>query len=205
MATTTDDRQGLFEAAAEAAIDPRTLAGWTAGIAGFGCALGTYGGVGGALLATWKVPLVVLLAVLVTLPSLAVFTALTSGSFSWTRTLRLAARTAATLGALLLALAPVMWLFASSSWFLGWPVLVATALGAAALLVAGGRIASVQGKARVGYLLWLLLLIPVTLQVVTTLRPVVTPLAPRGPERMFFLQHFGEIVDFRLPGSSQPD
>ncbi len=197
-----EDAVGLFDHH-DAPIPTPRLVAWSAGVIAFGFALGTYAGLADALLAAWKTPLVILLSVLITIPTLAVLMPLTGGAFSVRRAAYLVLLTTAYLGALLLALAPVMWLFAASSWYLGWSVIVAVGLGAISLLVAGYRVVRPVPSERKAYLLWALLLIPVTLQMATTLRPVVTPLAPEGPSRMFFLEHFGKVSDFRLPDGSE--
>jgi len=193
----------LFDAHPERRVPTQVLLAWTLGLFGFGFALGTYNGINGTLLATWKIPFAAALSIGITLPSLAVFSALTTGTLCWRRTTYLAGLTAAILGALMLALAPVMWLFASSSFHLGWPVVVAAGLATASLFVAGSRVATHFRVGKSGYLLWLLLLIPVALQMVTTIRPVITKNAPSGSSRMFFLEHFSEIADYRLPAASE--
>lgn len=195
----TQPKNGLFGDGAAAIPLPQLLA-WSAGTVGFAFALGTYAGFGDAFLAAWKLPLVVLLTVLITLPSLTVLIPLTGGEFSLRRAVDIALSTTAYLGALLLALAPVMWLFAASSWYLAWSVVVSVGLVLVSLLVAGYRVATHFAEARKALVLWALLLIPVALQMATTLRPIVTPRAPAGPDRMFFLQHFGEIAEFQLRG-----
>lgn len=196
----TPNKNGLFGDGAKPVPLPQLLA-WSAGTIGFGFALGTYAGLGEAFLAAWKLPLVVLLTVLITLPSLAVLIPLTGGELSLRRAVDIALSTTAYLGALLLALAPVMWLFAASSWYLAWSVVVCVGLVLVSLLVAGYRVATHFATVRRALILWMLLLIPVSLQMATTLRPIVTPKAPAGPQRMFFLQHFGEIAEFRLQKS----
>lgn len=195
---------GLFSSDT-AAIPLLRLLAWTAGSIGFGFALGTYAGFSDAFLAAWKVPLVLLLSVLVTVPTLAVLTPLTGGTLSLRRSAYMALLALAYIGSLLLALAPVMWLFAASSWYLAWSVVVAVGLGLVALVVTAYRIGVTNRSERKAIVLWALLLIPVTLQIATVLRPVVTPQAPRGPERVFFLEHFGNVADFRLPESEVGD
>ncbi len=187
----------LFDHSVERKVSTPTLMAWSLGIIGFGFALGTYAGLGEAWLAAWKLPVVVLLSVAITLPSLAVFSALTGGRFSIRSSVYVAALTMALGGALLLALAPVMWPFAASSWYLGWSVVVSLGLGVVGLAVAGARVSTVVGAGKKGYGLWLLLLIPVILQMTTTLRPIVVRDAPRGSERMFFLEHFAKAAEFR--------
>lgn len=179
-------------------VPPLRLLIWSAGSIGFGFALGTYAGSTEAFLAAWKLPLVILLSVLITTPTLAVLIPLTGGTFSLRRSAYLAMLTLAYVGALLLALAPVMWLFAASSWYLAWSVVVAVGLGLVALGVTAYRIGVTDRSGRKAIVLWVLLLIPVTLQMATVLRPVITPQAPSGSERVFFLEHFGNIADFRL-------
>lgn len=196
----TQTKNRLFGDGAKSIPLPQLMA-WSAGTIGFGFALGTYAGLGEAFLAAWKLPLVVLLTVLITLPSLAILIPLTGGEFSLRRAVDIALSTTAYLGALLLALAPVMWLFAASSWYLAWSVVVSVGLVLVSLLVAGYRMMTHFATVRKALILWMLLLIPVSLQMATTLRPIVTPKAPAGPQRMFFLQHFGEIAEFRLQKS----
>ncbi len=198
----TVHENSLFQRPLSEILPLKTLFGWCCGFLGFGFALGTYAGIGHAWLAAIELPLVGLLSVVITIPTLTVFTALISGTYSLRSTVYLALVTTATVGALLLALAPVMWLFASSSWFLSWPAMVATALGLASLFVTGWRISSQLSGGKSAYLLWILLLVPVTLQMATALRPIVTPQAPYGEERIFFLEHFGQLAHFRLPASA---
>ena len=197
-----DNAVGLFDHD-DVPIPASRLAAWSSGIIAFGFALGTYAGLADAMRAAGKTPLVFLRLVRITILTLAVLIPLTGGSFSVRRATYLVLLTTAYLGALLLALAPVMWLFAASSWYLGWRVVVAVGLGAVSLLVAGYRVVQPAPSERKAYVLWALLLIPVTLQMATTLRPVVTPLAPEGSSRMFFLEHFGKVSGFRLPDGSE--
>lgn len=163
----------------------------------FGLILGSFSG--GVQL--WASPLKItggiLAAVIICLPSLYIFSALDgiNARLSQIGFVLLAAVTLT--GLLLMGFAPVLWVFStsiSSLNFMGFLALVFWAIGlyfGARLLLRAAGLLSMRGQ---GYLkTWLVIFIVVTLQMSTSLRPIIgTSDTLLPPEKKFFIQHWVE-------------
>ncbi len=173
----------------------RLLGGSVVAIAFYGAVAGMFDGQ--ALLALWKAPLIVLLAVALCAPSLYVLAAIVGRDLELRVFAGALAGFLASLGILLVALLPIGWLFSVSSRSLVAVVWLHVVLGFLAVALA----ARFLGRLFAGYggtlTLWVMLLLLVLLQAVTVLRPVLSR-APGAPlfahRKLFFFEHLGEIV-----------
>jgi hypothetical protein len=120
---------------------------------------------------------------------------------SLSQTVMLGCSCLAMVGLLLVGLAPVAWLFAVSTQSLPFVVMLAFLIWLIALSFAARYV----GKLKVnplfqrqsGIMLWLIILMVVTLQMATCMRPMLTK-PDRGwwtSEKMFFLTHFGSTFE----------
>ncbi|HEY6323332.1 MAG TPA: hypothetical protein VJA16_17450 [Thermoanaerobaculia bacterium] len=166
----------------------------------YGLAAGCFTGGQDLLLAAAKAPLVIALTLLLCLPSLYVFGALSGVEWSPRLLLALAAGFAGTLGLLLVGLVPVVWLFSVSSRYLAAAVWLHVLLWL--LTLAFGwrflRLSLREAGGRGIMLPWLLLFCLVSFQVATFLRPVLV----RDPGEPFFatgklsmFEHLGRVFD----------
>ena len=179
----------------------RLLVGALVCAALYGAAAGFFQGGSQILIGALKAPLIVGLSLLLCLPSLYVFSALTGARWSGRSFLAVVAGFAGTLGLLLVGLLPIIWLFSLSSRYLGMVTWIHIFLWVLALLV-GWRFLSralLACGAKGGLFLWLLLFILVSFQVTTFLRPVLwhapgTPLF-QSQEKMSFFEHLGRVFD----------
>ena len=173
------------------------------GLAIYGAVMGSFQGGAQILRSMVKAPLVVFASLLLALPSLYVFTGLSGGT-----SLRRVAVTATTYGALLaaisMALLPISWLFSTASSSLWFVTLIHFSTWSLALLLAQRVLRSTVVPDRRGpylsfaLLLWSALLLVVSLQMATHLRPILwqepgTPYVAK--ERMFFLEHFAMTIE----------
>ena len=144
------------------------------GLALYGVAVGSFQG--GAQLArgALKTPLVVFGSLLLCAPSLYVFTGLSGGRPSLRRLLETLSAYAALLALILLALAPISWLFSAASSHAASVTLIHTLAWLAALVLAWQVLRSIaHARARHPVLvLWTFLLLLVSFQLATNLRPV---------------------------------
>lgn len=176
------------------------LAGGLAGFLIYGAAAGSFQGGFQILVAALKAPLIALLALALCLPSLYVFGALSGARWTRRRLLASVAGFVGTLGLLLAALLPISWLFSVSSRYLASAVWIHVMLWLISILFGWrflGRALRENGAGG-GMFLWLLLFSIVSFQVATFVRPVLwrdpgRPLFESG--KMFFLEHFGTVVD----------
>ena len=163
----------------------------------FGLLLGTFSGGVQLWAAPLKVTAGMLVAVLICLPSLYIFSALAgvSGRLSYIMNVLFAA--IALSGLLLLGFAPVLWVFAQSTdiaAFIGFLALmfwlVSLGFGLRMLLAA----ATMHGAQSVDYIkVWMTIFVVVTLQMSTALRPIIGTANTFLPvEKRFFLQHWLE-------------
>lgn len=165
-------------------------------------AVALYGGVAGwfgdqALLAAWKAPLVVALAVTLCAPSLYVLAALAGRDLEPRAFAGALAGFLATLGLVLVALLPIAWLFSVSSRSLVFVVWLHAILWTFAVLLATrflGRLLADHGGT---LFLWTVLLLLVSLQAATVLRPLLAREAGEpvfAERRLFFFEHLRAIA-----------
>jgi hypothetical protein len=167
----------------------------------FGLALGLFGGWQVALMDVVKTPLVAACSLLLCFPSLYVFACVGGTPLSLAQAFLLGTSCLAMLGLLLVGLAPVAWLFSVSTASLPFVTMLALFIWIIAASFAIRYIGKLQThalfKKASGIKLWFFVLVLVTLQMVTCLRPLLT--APKAGwwtgEKMFFLQHFGSTFE----------
>ncbi len=166
----------------------------------FGLALGLFGGWATARMAAAKTPMIALCSVLLCFPSMYVFACVGGMPLSLTQATLLAGAVLAVTGLLLLALAPVAWLFAVSTNNLAFVVLLTLLVWLVASGFARGFLGRLRDSARLNRLSglnwWMLVYMLVSWQMTTFLRPLLR--APDGGwwtgEKMFFLVHFGRSL-----------
>lgn len=163
----------------------------------YGAAAGLFQGGWCVAIAILKVPLIITGSLLLCIPSLYVFTTLAGADYTPRTFAAGLAGFSGIVGLILVALMPVVWLFTVSSISLSFVVWMqvfvwAIALGFAARFLA--RSASTVGSA---VMLWAILIFFVSLQMTTTLRPVLwrangEPLF--GNARESFFEHLGQVA-----------
>jgi len=169
----------------------------------FGLAIGLFGGWGVAKMTVWKAPLIALCAMLLCLPSLYVFTAVLGSPLAFGQAFTLGSTFLAMTGLILVGLAPVAWLFAVSTNSLGFVVMMAFVVWIVALSFVSKFLQRTKEmgllKRQDGLMLWFAILVVVTLQMTTVMRPILT--APKEGERIiatgkkFFLSHFADSFE----------
>ena len=171
----------------------------------FGFAIGLFGGLGVGLMAGLKAPLIALCSLALCLPSLYVFSCVGGAPLTIKQTFMLGSSCLAMIGFLLIGLAPVAWLFAVSTDNLPFVVV----LNFLVWLIAVGFVVKFISKLKhnilferlVGIQFWLIILIIVTLQMVTSMRPILAQ--PEGSwwrsEKIFFINHFSSCFE-ETPG-----
>lgn len=162
----------------------------------FGLALGLFGGWPVAFMAAAKSPLIALCSLSLCLPSMYVFACVGGMPLSLTQAAALAGAVLAVTGLLLLALAPVAWLFAVSTTNAGFVVLLTLLIWFVAIGFARGFLGRLKASAHLSRLSglnwWLLIYILVTWQMTTFMRPLLS-LGASGwwtKEKQFFLVYF---------------
>jgi len=167
----------------------------------FGLAIGFFGGWSVAAMDMVKVPLVALCSLLLCFPSLYVFTCVAGSPLTLSQTILLGCSCMAMVGLILVGLAPVAWLFSVSTSNLSFVTLLTFILW----LIAIGFASRFVGKLGVhplfqrqgGIKLWFLILMLVTLQMATCMRPMLTK--PESgwwtSEKEFFLSHFTAAIN----------
>ena len=165
------------------------------GLALFGLLLGAFSG--GTLL--WASPLKVVLgtaySALICLPSLYVFSAMTGSTFSWRSVAYALLAMLAMLSVLLVAFAPVLWVFATSTESMGFYGTLGLIVWVIAFLMSGSlikKLVKVEGAGTTGPLsLWLGVFLLVLLQTSTSIRPLLVDTGEWFTgEKKFFLQHW---------------
>lgn len=174
------------------------------GCALFGFALGSFVGWRVACLDALKFAGIIAFAFALCFPTLYVFATLGGTEIGMARITALGLTVAATIGCLLAALAPIMWLFAVSTGSAIFIVFFAFALSVIALFFANRPIAgAIRGGvigSSSGYNAWLIVFTTVALQTVTLMRPMLaSPDAPRTPAgKCFFVRHFAGTIAAEL-------
>ena len=162
-----------------------------------GLVLASFSGGAQMFVVPLKLCLGLALCALLCLPSLYVFSSVAGAGQSVRETALALTMGVALIGVLLVALAPVTWLFAQSTEAPG----VMGALHVLALIVSAavgvrlvGRVMrALNGRPIAGVRAWGLMFVIVMLQMTTTLRPLVGEFDGLWPsERMFFLEHWAE-------------
>jgi hypothetical protein len=171
----------------------------------FGLALGLFGGWPVATMDMVKIPLVAICSLLLCFPSLYVFTCVAGAPLTLAQTFVLGCSCLAMVGLILVGLAPVAWLFAVSTKSLSFVTLLAFLIWLVAIGFAG-RYVDKLGihplfQRQAGIKLWFLILMLVTLQMATCMRPMLTK--PEKSwwtgEKQFFLSHFGSTLNHPSP------
>ncbi|HKI04497.1 MAG TPA: hypothetical protein VKK31_21135 [Thermoanaerobaculia bacterium] len=178
----------------------RLLAGSVVCYAFYGAAAGFFQGGDQILVAALKTPLIILFSLLLCVPSLYVFSAVSGANWTPKAFFAVLAGFAGTLALILLALLPINWLFSASSRYVSSAVLLHFALWLLALGLAWRFLRQALGAvgSRSAMFLWLAVFCLVSLQATTLLRPVLerkpgTPLFVSGKKS--FMEHFGDVLD----------
>jgi hypothetical protein len=167
----------------------------------FGFAVGLFGGWSVALMDVVKAPLVAVCSLLLCFPSLYVFACVAGSPLSISQTVALGCSCLAMVGLLLVGLAPVAWLFAVSTESLPFIVILTLFIWLIALSFAARYVGKLRAnplfQKQAGIKMWFLILIIVTLQMTTCMRPMLAK-----PEKgwwtggkQFFLSHFGSMFE----------
>ncbi len=166
----------------------------------FGLALGLFGGWSVAFMTAAKTPLIAICSIALCFPSMYVFACVGGMPLSLSQAAALAGAVLAVTGLLLLALAPVAWLFAVSTTNATFVVLLTLLIWLIATGFARGFISRLRTSATLnrlgGLSWWALVYMLVTWQMTTFLRPLLVE-AKDGwftSEKMFFLVHFGRAL-----------
>ncbi len=166
----------------------------------YAAAAGFFQGGWSVVLAGVKIPLIIFGSMLLCVPSLYIFTALSGADVSVREFVAGIAGFCGTIGLILLALMPITWLFAVSTLSLTFVVWLHVFIWFTALAFARRTIVRTFGPARAAVGLWLVLLFLVSLQMTTYLRPVLWH-TTGGPlvelEKESFFTHIGDVIDFR--------
>ena len=166
--------------------------------AGYGFALALFDSTAVAGMTAVKAALIALCSAALCLPSLYVFSCVAGLPITVTQAVALAAAVPAMTGLLLLGLAPVSWLFSVSTDnlpfvvianLLAWGLAVSFSCRFFALLNQGAN-----GEKPVGLNWWLVIYVIVSLQMTTTMRPLLRmpETGWRATEKKFFLSHFAD-------------
>jgi len=168
----------------------------------YGIAAGFFQGGAQIAVTVMKVPLIILGSLALCIPSLYVFTALSGAELDARGFGKALAGFAGIAGLILIALMPVIWLFSVSTisltfvvWMHIFAWLVALAFGRQFLISAFGAANRAAG-------LWLLLVLLVSLQMTTYLRPVLWRDAGQplfASEKISFFSHLGQVTDWKPP------
>ncbi|MGN6186444.1 MAG: hypothetical protein ACTHQM_22650 [Thermoanaerobaculia bacterium] len=163
----------------------------------YAAAAGCFQGGASVALAILKIPLIILGAIALCIPSFYVFTALAGAEYSARTFATAIAGFCGVAGLLLVALMPVIWLFSVSTRYLAFVVWLHFFAWLVTLLFARRYLVSVVPNARTVISAWLVLLFFVSLQLTTYVRPVLwrgenEPLF--ASEKKSFSQHLGDVV-----------
>ena len=172
------------------------------GCALFGFAVGAFVDLKVAALDAAKMVGVAAFSFVLCFPTLYVFATISGSKLPAARLAVLGLVCTATLGSLLAALSPILWLFAVSTERVAFIVVLACLFAALAFAFVARPVAAATEKGivanRAGLRVWLVVFAVVALQAVTLVRPMLAPIGtPRTPEgKCFFLMHFGKSVGF---------
>ena len=172
----------------------------TVGCAMFGFAVGSFVDLKVAALDAAKMAGVAAFSFVLCFPTLYVFATISGSKLPAARIAVLGLVCTATLGSLLAALSPILWLFSVSTEKTAFIVALSCIFAALSLVFVVRPVAAAVEKgvvaSRAGLHVWLVVFAVVALQTVTLVRPMLAPIgAPRTPEgKCFFLMHFVESV-----------
>jgi hypothetical protein len=176
------------------------LTGSLACYAAYAFAAGFFQGGEALLLAMIKIPVIILSSVLLCLPSLYVFTALSGGGFTRDSFMTAVSSFCAIAGLILFGLLPIIWLFSVSTMALGFVVWMHILVWLIALTFAQRSLAEAARTARGAIGLWLTILFLVSLQMTTYLRPVLWR-SDGAPfielEKKSFFSHIADVADWK--------
>ena len=168
----------------------------------FGIAVGLFSGWPVAAMDAVKMPLVGFCSLLLCFPSLYVFSCVAGMPLTLPQTFALGSACFAMMGLILVGLAPVAWLFAVSTSSLGFVALLAFLLWLVAIGFAGRFVDKLRAvplfQRQAGLKIWFAILLLVTLQMATCMRPMLAKPGERGwftSEKQFFLAHFGHALN----------
>ena len=173
------------------------------GCALFGFAIGSFVDMKVAALDAVKMVGIAAFSFVLCYPTLYVFATISGSKLSAARLAVIGLVCTATLGSLLAALAPILWLFSVSTEKVAFIVVLSCFLVALSLAFVVCPITAAVEKGivanKAGLHLWLVVFAVVALQTVTLVRPMLAPIGtPRTPEgKCFFLMHFGESVGLK--------
>lgn len=176
------------------------------GAAVFGFGAGSFVDWQVALLDALKSGGIVLFSYLLCLPALYVFNSITGCRVGFARLALVGFTVLAGIGCVLAALAPVLWLFAVSTksatlfTMLAFAMIVGAFIAGLRPLLAVVRAGAVEGS--YGLLSWLAMVLLVALQMITMMRPMLSPIGTeRSPEgKCFFLEHFADCAEDEVQG-----
>ncbi|MGK0188220.1 MAG: hypothetical protein ACI9R3_004012 [Verrucomicrobiales bacterium] len=169
----------------------------------FGALLGTFSLGNQLWAAPLKLSLGILFSALICLPSLYIFTCLTGMSARFTSVAGILAAVVALTGLLLLGFSPVIWIFTqstSSPVFMGALSLIFWLISLSVGMSLLPKLISFTSESSGPYLkIWMIIFIVVTLQMSTSLRPIIAP-GENDPflptEKKFFLEHWIDQLNF---------
>ena len=170
------------------------------GCAMFGFAVGSFVDLKVAALDAAKMVGVAAFSFILCFPTLYVFATISGSKLSAERIAVLGLVFTATLGSLLAALSPILWLFSVSTEKAVFIVVLTCMFAALAVGFVARPISAAVEKGivakPVGLNVWLVVFVVVALQTITLVRPMLAPLGtPRTPDgKCFFLMHFGKSV-----------
>ena len=170
------------------------------GCALFGFAIGSFVDLKVAALDAAKMVGIAAFSFVLCFPTLYVFATISGSKLSAARLAVIGLVCTATLGSLLAALSPILWLFSVSTENVAFIVVLSCFLAALSLVFVMSPINAAAEKEvvanRAGLHLWLIVFAIVAFQTVTLVRPMLAPIGtPRTPEgKCFFLMHFGKSV-----------
>ena len=173
------------------------------GCALFGFAIGSFVDLKVAALDAAKMVGIAAFSFVLCFPTLYVFATISGSKLSAARLAVIGLVCTATLGSLLAALSPILWLFSVSTENVAFIVVLSCFLAALSLAFVVCPITAAVEKGivanKAGLHLWLVVFAVVALQTVTLVRPMLAPIGtPRTPEgKCFFLMHFGDSVGLK--------
>ena len=173
----------------------------------FGFVLGCFAKGGQLWAAPLKVTAGLAFSGLICFPSLYIFATLAGARTSVSQLAACLAGALALAGLLLLGFAPAMWIFAESTdslGFMGWLSVLAWIIAVVFAFRFLKTAVMATGGTQVGPLtVWSIIFLLVTLQMTTTLRPILGRSQRLiTQEKKFFLQHWAETMDKSLPSES---